>query len=272
MPYADNSGVKIYYETHGLGSPVVLAHGMSMSLEDWKECGYVSSLIDRHQVVLIDARGHGRSDKPRGTEHYLKPARIADHIAVLDELALENAHFWGYSMGASNCFGIALNHPQRVRSLVLGGYQPFAAEDIAHLKPAQPPRPFEGLPDSPDPILDLLKEGAEAWIRFWEQNVPMTTSLRDRLAGNQFGALIDHWTSPDPSKKGLLDRIQHITTPCLLYAGEKESVRMGAEEAARLMPAATFRMFESMNHFDVFFSPDDVLPVVAAFFSVADGL
>ena len=65
MPYIDNDGVKIYYKTVGTGSPLVFAHGMSMSIEDWEEWGYVSALCERHQLILVDGRGHGKSDKPR---------------------------------------------------------------------------------------------------------------------------------------------------------------------------------------------------------------
>lgn len=265
MPYISNRGVKIFYETAGLGSPLVLAHGMSMSGEDWKEWGYVDLLTKNHRVVLIDARGHGRSDKPRGSENYAKPLRVADHMAVLDHLGIEQAHFWGYSMGASNCFGIALVHPERVRSLILGGYQPFAAEDLAHLEYKQPPRPFEGLPDTPDPIMDLLKNGAESWIRFWAQNINLTPGLRERLAANNFAALMDHWDAPDPWKAGVRDRIKDLSVPCLFYAGEKESVVLGAEEAAHLMPNASYRSFAGMNHFDIFDRTDQVLPTVMAF-------
>ena len=64
MPYADNQGVRIYYEVEGQGPPLVLGHGGSYTLEMWREWGYTDGLRDEHQLILLDFRGHGRSDKP----------------------------------------------------------------------------------------------------------------------------------------------------------------------------------------------------------------
>ena len=70
MPYVSNQGVRIYYEIEGSGPPIVLAHGISGSLEDWREVGWVESLRDRYRLILVDARGHGRSDKPHDPGAY----------------------------------------------------------------------------------------------------------------------------------------------------------------------------------------------------------
>jgi pimeloyl-ACP methyl ester carboxylesterase len=114
--------------------------------------------------------------------------------------------------------------------------------------------------------------GAEAWIRFWEQNIQLTPGIRKRLAANNYAALIDHWNAPDPWKVGLQERIKDFPVPSLFYAGEKESVRLGAEEAARLMPKATFKLLGGMNHFDIFIHAEQVLPVVKAFLASVDEL
>ena len=88
MPYAENEGLNIYYEVEGSGTPVVFAHPYSMSLEDWRESGYVQSFADNFKVILVDARGHGRSDKPHDPALYSRSKCAADHIAVLDDLGL----------------------------------------------------------------------------------------------------------------------------------------------------------------------------------------
>jgi len=64
MPYADNQGVRIHYQIEGLGHPLVLQHGFTESIEDWYECGYVDALRRDYRLILVDARGHGKSDKP----------------------------------------------------------------------------------------------------------------------------------------------------------------------------------------------------------------
>jgi len=70
MPYANNRGVQIRYEVEGAGPPLILQHGFTCSIEDWYEGGYVAVLKADHRLVLVDARGHGGSDKPRDSAAY----------------------------------------------------------------------------------------------------------------------------------------------------------------------------------------------------------
>jgi pimeloyl-ACP methyl ester carboxylesterase len=64
MPYVDNDGVRIHYEVEGHGPSLVLQHGFTHSLRRWYLHGYVDALRNDYELVLIDARGHGKSDKP----------------------------------------------------------------------------------------------------------------------------------------------------------------------------------------------------------------
>ena len=66
MPYANNHGIRLHYQVEGAGPPLVLQHGFSDSLESWYEMGYVTPLKQDYRLILIDARGHGASDKPHG--------------------------------------------------------------------------------------------------------------------------------------------------------------------------------------------------------------
>ena len=70
MPYADNDGIRIHYQVEGEGPPLVLQHGFSESVVDWYEVGYVDALRSDYRLILIDARGHGASDKPHDTDSY----------------------------------------------------------------------------------------------------------------------------------------------------------------------------------------------------------
>ena len=63
MPYAKNQGVNIHYEVEGSGPPIVLQHSFTSSLNRWRECGYVDALSADFKLILIDARGHGKSGK-----------------------------------------------------------------------------------------------------------------------------------------------------------------------------------------------------------------
>ena len=85
MPYADSDGVQIYYEVEGNpeGPPLVLQHGLTGYLESWRERGYTEVLGDDYRLILIDARGHGRSDKPHEPSAYVRELRAADVVSVL---------------------------------------------------------------------------------------------------------------------------------------------------------------------------------------------
>jgi pimeloyl-ACP methyl ester carboxylesterase len=95
MPFARNGNIRIHYETAGTGAALVLHHGTGGSGPDWVDLGYVEALQDRHRLILIDARGHGQSDKPHDPAAYDLPLRAADVVAVLDELGVQHADFLG---------------------------------------------------------------------------------------------------------------------------------------------------------------------------------
>jgi pimeloyl-ACP methyl ester carboxylesterase len=133
MPFVDNDGIKIHYALNGAGPPLVLQHGFTNCIEDWFEVGYVAPLRPKYQLILIDARGHGTSDKPHDVAAYTLDHRVADVTAVLDVLRIEKAHFWGYSMGGWIGFGMAKYASQRLAKLVIGGQHPFA-RDLSGLR------------------------------------------------------------------------------------------------------------------------------------------
>lgn len=70
IPYANNQGARIHYQVEGEGSALVLLHGFSGSLQDWYEFGYVERLKKKHRLILVDARGHGASDKLHEPKDY----------------------------------------------------------------------------------------------------------------------------------------------------------------------------------------------------------
>ena len=121
----DSDGVKIHYwldgEEGGLKEPVLLIHGFSANAAvNWRTPGIVRALSDDYLVITIDNRGHGQSDKPESQEDYgIK--MVADAVGLLDHLDIEAAHVVGYSMGSMIGLKMAVEHPDRVRSLLLGG-------------------------------------------------------------------------------------------------------------------------------------------------------
>src|SRR4051812_29997443 len=93
----------IHYEIEGAGFPVVLLHGIIANYElNWKLPGISQALVDAgHQVIGVDARGHGASGKPHGASAYADDAMAKDIASLFDHLALEQADVVGYSMGGA---------------------------------------------------------------------------------------------------------------------------------------------------------------------------
>ena len=85
MPYVTNGDVRIHYHLDGNadGPPLVLQHGYSMSLLDWYDPGYVDALGGTYRLILIDARGHGASDKPHVPDAYRAARMASDVVAVV---------------------------------------------------------------------------------------------------------------------------------------------------------------------------------------------
>jgi len=123
--FFDSEGVRIRYVTAGQGSPVLLVHGYLGSLETWDMADQGGSallrrLAERHSVIAVDARGHGKSDKPHTPGAYgLK--MMDDLVRLLDHLHVERAHLVGYSMGGFLVSNLVLRHPERVKSAVFIG-------------------------------------------------------------------------------------------------------------------------------------------------------
>ena len=119
MPYVSNQGVRIHYQVEGDGPPLVLQHGITWNLRFWYYRGYVDALKGDYRLILIDARGHGASDKPHDPTAYNREAKVSDICAVLDALDIARSHFWGYSMGCSIGMALGLLRPDRFHSLTL---------------------------------------------------------------------------------------------------------------------------------------------------------
>jgi pimeloyl-ACP methyl ester carboxylesterase len=247
MPYVRNDGVAIHYMTEGQGRPLVLQHGTTGSWEDWAEFGYTQGLRDSYRLVLVDARGHGASDKPHDPNAYDLALRSGDVVSVLDDLGIRQAHYFGYSLGGWIGFGLARYAPERVSSLILGGTHAYA-EDM-------------------QPFRDVMPRDIHAFMASMEKiyGAALSPALRERLRSNDLEAL-SIMTQDRPSLAGILPS---IIVPCLLFAGEADPRFEKARECARSIPNATFFSLPGRDHVGTLVSSSEVLPHVKEFLAAS---
>lgn len=250
MPYASNQGIRIHYKVEGEGLPLVLQHGYTQSLDRWYQCGYVAALKSSYRLVLIDARGHGASDKPHDRAAYSWPVGVMDVLAVLDALRIRRALYWGYSMGGSIGFGALTIAPERITALVAGGAAADAftiGTQMRHI-------------DGSDP---------EAFVTAFEAIIkaPIVPAVRDKLLASDTRAL----AAAAQDRPSLMDKISQVATPCFLYAGDKDFVFSRAQATASHIAGAQFQVLPGLTHPEAFLRSDLSLPHVLGFLAKVPG-
>jgi pimeloyl-ACP methyl ester carboxylesterase len=251
MPYADNQGLRIHYETEGKGPPLVLQHWSVATLENWIDYGYVSALNNEYQLILLDARGHGGSDKPHTPEAYALEKRVGDIVAVLDDLKIAKAHYFGYSMGGWIGFGLAKYVPERFRSLILGGAVPYASN-------------MDGLRQF---VRVGVDNGPEAFVAMWETEYgALSSEARKRMLAYDYEALL----AVAQDRDSLEAVLPTMKTPCLLFAGELDDYQP-VQRCARQIANAAFFTLPGLDHGGAIMQSDKVLARVKSFLAKVEG-
>lgn len=241
--FALNDGVRIAYEVEGSGDPIVLVPGFSQSARAWRDAGFVDALVEAgRQVILVDPRGHGASDKPHDAAAYGAAAIAGDVVAVLDALEFEHADLMGYSRGGVIAIETAIHFPERCRSILVGGAHPYA-QDLA-------------------PIRRLVADGAEPWVALIEATAgPLPEAMRARILANDVAALQAAVARDLPDRSAALAR---SGVPAFFWVGEDDPAK---NHVARYAAAtgAPLLVLPGDDHFRAFFR---VQPVVDAISSV----
>jgi pimeloyl-ACP methyl ester carboxylesterase len=212
---ADSQGVRIAWESHGGGPPLLLVQGLGYGRWGWEPI--VPLLAQRFRVLVFDNRGIGDSDKPAGP--YTAAQMAGDALAVLDDAGIERAHVLGASLGGAVAQELALRHAERLEKLVLvatmsgmTNMHPIPAQtmqlmaEAATLEPVVALRRFveNALEPEPDPALvDRLVE--------------LRTANPPDPAG--WAAQAGIWSSFD-----VWDELPSIDVPTLVVQGEGDVV------------------------------------------------
>jgi pimeloyl-ACP methyl ester carboxylesterase len=258
MPRVDNKGISIHYRVEGNGPPLVLAHGLTDSSETWYERGYVAELKLKYRLVLIDARGHGQSDKPHDPRSYTPEKVASDIVVVLDDLGLKTAAYWGYAIGGRYGFALARHALDRVACFVIGASSASTAS----------PHPAE--PGKESPLMTALRGGPNEVIKVYGEE-SMSPPPRDRLLANDMAALIACLQQAPLIAEGLSDVIGKIAVPTLLYAGTADPVHDPARQSASGIAGAQFVSLPGLNHIAAMARSDLVLTQVEPFLAKAMG-
>jgi len=244
MPLVDVKGVRIYYELHGeAGEPLVLVHGYTGDLVDWR---YVIPEFARtHRVLAMEHRGHGRSDAPADRDAY-SILQLADDVeAVIEAAGFARYHLVGHSMGGAVVQEIALRSPERLLSLTLHdtAYRfAFRGNEAVRGYLAERMRlaEEEGMaavadmasPLPPSPLLDEERRAYE----------------RERLSRMSPDGFIGAWRGLQ-GWPGSRDRLAQIRVPTLVICGEKDAALVEpAKVLAAEIPNATLAIIPDAAH------------------------
>ena len=163
MPSFRNGDVEIAYLDEGEGEPIVLVHGFASTKEvNWVQPGWIGTLNRAgRRAVALDNRGHGASSKLYDPAAYHSAAMADDVRALLDHLKIERADIMGYSMGARITAFLAVKHPERVRSAILGGLGIRLVEGVGLPESIAEALEAASLDDIKDPTGQVFRAFAE---------------------------------------------------------------------------------------------------------------
>lgn len=251
--YATVNGLKMYYEIHGEGEPLLLLHGGYHVIEALEPL--LSTLARSRKVIAVELEGHGRTtdlDRP------LRQEQMAEDVAgLLDQLGIAQTDILGYSLGGQAALGIAIQRPDLVRKLVLVS-APYNQEGFYPSTRANWPEM------SAETMIGTPMEQA------YKQVAPEPTHW-PVFVEKMKHALMDFpgWSTDD---------VREITAPTLIVIGDADFVRPEfALEMFRLLggarpdggmagiPASQLAVLPATTHFSILYRVDLLLPVITPF-------
>jgi pimeloyl-ACP methyl ester carboxylesterase len=240
MPKATVNGIKLYYQVHGHGDPLVLIQGFGGGHEGWFFQARVFKKV--FKVIIFDNRGIARTD--RSPEPYTIETMADDTIGLMDHLGIEKAHILGMSLGGVVAQEMAIKYPARVKKLILVctlAEQAGIPEAIPEFSKALGDRRSADVYELMDTIVSLAFNKR----RYRMITVPMWRRQVKRLGVDgyldQMEALSGHST---------LDRLHLIEAPTLVMTGTEDRIvpPRSSDEIAERIPNAELLKVDGGSH------------------------
>ena len=229
MPHFTSDGLEIAYVDEGEGEPILLIHGFGSNLSvNWRSTSWIETLTrDGRRVIALDVRGHGNSAKPRETRLY-RPALLAgDAGRLLDHLGIGRADVMGYSMGARIATFLALDRPDLVRALIIGGLGIAMVEGLGGQEEIA--AALEAPAGAP-----IGSAVARSYRRFGEATGSDLKALAACMR-----SMRENLTAAD---------VGRLTMPVLVAVGSRDEVAASPERLAALIPGAEVLTIPGRDH------------------------
>ena len=258
MPKEKVNDIEMYYELIGEGEPLLLIHGLGSSTRDWEF--QVPTFSQKYQVITIDIRGHGKTDKPKGA--YSMKLFTEDISELIKKLGIYATHVLGISLGGGIAFQFAVDYPDLVKSLI-----------IVNAGIEMP--------------LDSFKLKLEAFKRIFIVKLVGMKKMGEVLAPRLFikpeqeelqKKLVERWA--ENNKKAYLsamraligwsvrDQINKIKCPTLIIGSDEDYAPSSVkEENTTLLQNAKFIEIEDARHAVPMEKPDEFNEIVMKFLS-----
>lgn len=259
MPFVTRNGVKIHYEVEGDGSTLLLHAGAAGDLESWRLAGYVDALRPEHQLILMDHRGHGTSDKPRGPMAHRIEEYHDDVRAVLDAVGCDRVVFVGYSDGSKVGATLAESNPGRI----------FALIDIDGLEPRDLTDPMSRDRQQRYDLAQLVRQRGLTDVLLAAakiQDYRGPESFLENIAATDpemFALELEEWRQWN----GPASVLRRLRVPVLLLQAERSYSKEDRDAMQKMNPRSKSRLLAGVGHFGAFTSVNLVIPLLREFLS-----
>ena len=242
MSYVPVNGIRMYYEVHGEGRPLVLLHGAFGNSLNWG--GILPELAKVRKVYVFEQQGHGHTEDRDAPLSY--EAMVEDTAALMESLELEGADVFGFSDGGVVGFGLAIRYPRLVGRLAVYG---AGTGRLSEVMPAEEYAQYMALPDDFGP--DPLKKTYESIAPDPSKWPVLVRKLRE--LGRDFKGF-----SPED--------VWRIKAPTLIMMGERDAVTPEhAEELRRTIHDSRLVVFPGADLLLPIDDPERVLGALVPF-------